>query len=250
MSAIAEPPAALIDDRLAKRNAVVLAVAQALAGGNNTVIVATAGIIGLVLAPDKSLATLPISVMMFGLWFSTVPMGLMAQLRQAHRAADRRRRRCSVRAGLLRCRSSGVVRAAAARHVRLRFLCRRAYVLSLRVDRHGNRCLQADRDLLRARRRRAGWRDRPFGRDLHQGSLAALSVRRHVHRSGGAGPACGLGAVEAQAPPPMSRAEIDRGRPLGEIVRSPKFIVAVFVGVSSYTLMNLVMTSAPLAMVG
>jgi hypothetical protein len=48
----------------------------------------------------------------------------------------------------------------------------------------------------------------------------------------------------------MSRAEIDRGRPLGEIVRSPKFIVAVFVGVSSYTLMNLVMTSAPLDMVG
>ena len=46
MSAIAEPPAALIDDRLAKRNALVLAVAQALAGGNNTVIVATAGIIG------------------------------------------------------------------------------------------------------------------------------------------------------------------------------------------------------------
>ena len=37
---------------------------------------------------------------------------------------------------------------------------------------------------------------------------------------------------------------------MGEIVRSPKFIVAVFVGVSSYTLMNLVMTSAPLAMVG
>ena len=46
MSAIAEPPAALIDDRLARRNAMVLAVAQALAGGNNTVIVATAGIIG------------------------------------------------------------------------------------------------------------------------------------------------------------------------------------------------------------
>ena len=48
----------------------------------------------------------------------------------------------------------------------------------------------------------------------------------------------------------MPREQIDRGRPLREIVRRPKFVVAVFVGVASYTLMNLVMTSAPLAMVG
>ena len=32
----------------------VLAVAQALAGGNNTVIVSTASIVGAVLAPDKA----------------------------------------------------------------------------------------------------------------------------------------------------------------------------------------------------
>ena len=75
MSAIAEAPIdALSGDRLAKRNAVVLAVGQALAGANNTVVVATTGIIGLVLAPDKSLATLPISVMMFGAWFGTLPI--------------------------------------------------------------------------------------------------------------------------------------------------------------------------------
>ena len=39
MSAIAEAAPIVADDRLAKRNALVLAVAQALAGGNNTVIV-------------------------------------------------------------------------------------------------------------------------------------------------------------------------------------------------------------------
>jgi len=57
-SAIAETlqPAAP-DDNLARRNALVLAVAQALAGGNNTVIVSTASIVGAVLAPDKGLAT-------------------------------------------------------------------------------------------------------------------------------------------------------------------------------------------------
>ncbi|MBV8791215.1 MAG: hypothetical protein JO237_04095, partial [Pseudolabrys sp.] len=52
-----------IDDALARRNARVLAVAQALAGGNNTVIVSTGAIIGSVLAPDKGLATLPITFM-------------------------------------------------------------------------------------------------------------------------------------------------------------------------------------------
>lgn len=49
-------------DRLARRNALVLAIAQALAGGNSTVLVATAGIVGTMLAPDKSLATLAISI--------------------------------------------------------------------------------------------------------------------------------------------------------------------------------------------
>ena len=62
--------------------------------------------------------------------------------------------------------------------------------------------------------------------------------------------AAGLVLMQLRPPPPMPREQIDRGRPLREIVRRPKFVVAVFVGVASYTLMNLVMTSAPLAMVG
>src|SRR5436309_2659125 len=41
---------AQVDDRLARRNAMVLAVTQALAGGNNTVLVATGGIVGSMLA--------------------------------------------------------------------------------------------------------------------------------------------------------------------------------------------------------
>jgi MFS family permease len=38
------------------------------------------------------------------------------------------------------------------------------------------------------------------------------------------------------------------GRPIREIARQPKFLVAVVCGVASYALMNLMMTSAPLAM--
>ena len=80
MSAIAEPfQHAKPDDNLARRNAMVLAVAQALAGGNNTVIVCTASIVGAVLAPDKGLATLPITAMVFGMWFGTLPLGVLAR---------------------------------------------------------------------------------------------------------------------------------------------------------------------------
>src|SRR3569832_484194 len=87
MSAIAEPvPHAVHDDRLARRNALVLAAAQALAGGNNTVIVSTSSIIGSILAPDKGLATLPITFMVFGMWAGTLPVGALARRYDQHKA--------------------------------------------------------------------------------------------------------------------------------------------------------------------
>src|SRR3546814_12935980 len=43
-------------------------------------------------------------------------------------------------------------------------------------------------------------------------------------------------------------AEVAGGRPLGAIVRQPRFITAVICGVVSYMLMNFLMTAAPLAM--
>lgn len=42
---------------------------------------------------------------------------------------------------------------------------------------------------------------------------------------------------------------VDTGRPLGEIVMQPRFLVAVICGTSTYGLMSFVMTGAPLAMV-
>ena len=52
------------------------------------------------------------------------------------------------------------------------------------------------------------------------------------------------------APSNASAAELPAGRPLPEIIRQPKFIVALTCAVGSYALMSLVMTGAPLAMVG
>jgi predicted MFS family arabinose efflux permease len=62
----------------------------------------------------------------------------------------------------------------------------------------------------------------------------------------------GLVLTQLKSPPPMPRAErrLNPGRPLAEIARQPLFIAAVACGVVSYVIMNLVMTSAPIAMVG
>ena len=55
MSAAAEPIEHIVpDDNLARRNAMVLSAAQALAGGNNTVIVSTASIVGAVLCRTRA----------------------------------------------------------------------------------------------------------------------------------------------------------------------------------------------------
>ena len=48
--------------------------------------------------------------------------------------------------------------------------------------------------------------------------------------------------------PMPTAAEVAGGRPLSVIARQPRFIAAVVCGVVSYTLMNFIMTAAPLAM--
>ena len=55
------------DDRQARSNALRLAAAQALAGANATVIFATGAIVGATLSPDKTLATLPLTLFVVGM---------------------------------------------------------------------------------------------------------------------------------------------------------------------------------------
>ncbi|MGB8816699.1 MAG: MFS transporter [Rhizobiaceae bacterium] len=51
-------------------------------------------------------------------------------------------------------------------------------------------------------------------------------------------------------PPKVEGIARDSGRPLGQIIAQPRFMVALLCSVGSYALMSLVMTGAPLAMVG
>ena len=53
-----------------------------------------------------------------------------------------------------------------------------------------------------------------------------------------------------RAPPPVATyVPVGEGRPLTVLFRQPRLIVAVLCGVASYSMMNLIMTSAPIAMI-
>ena len=200
MSVIADIAPVVADDRLAKRNALVLAVAQALAGGNNTVIAATAGIVGTMLASDPGLATLPVSVMV---------------LRHLARHAAARLSGAELRPPLCACRPARCSErwpgsSPASRCCRARSCCfwsapsAAAFYAAAHNSYRFAACdtasddYQAEGDLVRAGRRRDGRRHRPGSRHRHQGLVAAASVRRDLHRAIGAGGARGPRADAAQ----------------------------------------------------
>src|SRR5438477_7836142 len=86
--------------RSGKADVLRLAVAQALAGANSSVIFATGAIIGNMLAPSKALATLPISVFVVGMAACTLPAGAVSR-RHGRRAAFLAGTGCGVLTGVL-----------------------------------------------------------------------------------------------------------------------------------------------------
>ncbi len=64
-------------DRLAKRNALVLACAQALGGANPAIVVSLGGIVGQMLADNKQFATVPVSLSHLGLALGTIPAAML-----------------------------------------------------------------------------------------------------------------------------------------------------------------------------
>src|SRR5579872_4423607 len=81
-------------------NIVRLTIAQALAGANSTIVYATGAVIGNVLAPNKALATLPISIFVVGMAACTLPAGAIAR-RYGRLAAFLAGTGCGVLVGLL-----------------------------------------------------------------------------------------------------------------------------------------------------
>ncbi|MGA2567863.1 MAG: MFS transporter [Pseudolabrys sp.] len=251
MSAVAEPILTTsVDDSLARRNAMVLAVAQALAGGNNTVIVSTASIVGAVLAPDKGLATLPITAMVIGMWLGSLPVGALAR---------RFGRRFALQTGSAFGILSGLISFSAAMNGQFWLLLVGTFCGGLYAAAHNSyRFAAADTASEAFRPKVVSW-------VLAGGVFAAVIgpqlviftkdlLAPHIFAASYLGQsACAFIAalvLMLVKIPPLPPQRVENARPLAEIVRVPRFIVALACGMASYTMMNMLMTSAPLAMVG
>ncbi len=229
-------------------NVLRLAVAQALAGANATIVYATGAIIGSTLAPDRALATLPISIFVVGMAACTLPAGAIAQ-RHGRRAAFLAGTGCGVLVGLLA--ALAVVLGSFWLFCLATFFggAYAAVVLSFRFA--AADCAPPER------------RPRALSAVMAGGVFAGVIGPQlvthtmnlwlpHVFAATflaqtGVAVLAALILLGVRLPTPTA-AETTRGRPLRVIARQPRFVTAVICGVVSYLLMNFLMTAAPLAM--
>eukprot|EP01037_Dinobryon_pediforme_P002034 gene2034-2072_t len=240
--------ALLADERRVKANVLRLAIAQALAGANASVIFATGSIIGSMLAPDRSLATLPLSVFVVGMAAGTLPAGWVART-SGRRAVFM----LGTGFGIL----TGLVAAVALLLGSFPLFC----VATLFGGLYGSivqsfRFAAADGATPAFRPRALSWvmaggvfagvlgpQLVTWTMDLWQPYLFAVS---YLAQAGVALISMiVLSGVKLPKPKPADSAG---GRSLGAILRQPKFLAAAISGIVAQSMMNLVMTSAPLAM--
>ena len=234
-------------DRLARRNALILAVAQTFAGANATVIFATTSIVGAMLAPDPAYATAPVSVFVVGMAAGTLPTGAIAR-RFGRRASFMVGSGFGVLCGLL---AMVAVLWASFPLLLVATFCGGFYAAVAQSFRFA----AADTASPAFRPKAISWvmaggvfagvlgpQLVTLTMDIWQPYLFAAS---YLAQAAFALIAMGiLSFVDIPRPPPVAGG----GRPLKEIVLTQRFVIACACGVISYALMNLVMTAAPLAM--
>ena len=248
-AAISAPIDTLDGDRLARRNVLVLAAAQALAGGTSTIVITTGGIVGAMLAPDKGLATLPITVMVLGMWFGTLPTGALAKTYG---------RRFALVTGALIGTASGLLASVAVLQGSFLLFLLSSFGAGLFGATHQSyRFAAADTATESFRPKAVSWvlaggvlsavigpQLIIFTKDLLPPYLFAATFLGQA--------ALALTAASVllfvKIPRPVAVKGKSGGRPLGQIIRTPRFIAAAACGAVSYGMMNLVMTSTPLAM--
>ncbi|WP_298958046.1 MFS transporter [uncultured Roseibium sp.] len=243
---------AFVDDRLAKRNALLLALAQAVGGASASIVIATGPLVGyMMLDEDKSLATLPVSTMVLGTAFGTIPAGMIMR-RYGRRAGFAGASLLGVLAGLLA--SFAVFRDS---FLLFSLACCLGGFTGAFVQQY--RFAAADTASNAFKPKAISW-------VLAGGVLAGIVGPQTVIATKDLfSPILFAGTYLAQAglalvafvlvlfikipkPPRISHAQAG-GRPLLEIMAQRRFIVAAACGICSYALMSLVMTATPLAMI-
>src|SRR5665213_3665989 len=235
-------------DARARSNVVRLAAAQALTGANSAVIFATGSIVGATLAPSMSLATVPLSMYVVGLAAGTLPTGSISR-RYGRRVAFIIGTGCGVLTGLLA--AFAILQGSFALFCCATFLGGLYGAVS-----QSYRFAAADGASAQYRPKAVSW---VMAGGVFAGVLGPQLVQwtmdiwppylfafSFVMQAMVALVAMAvLSGVDAPKPAPS---DLHGGRPLLEIVRQPRFIAAALCGIIAYPMMNLVMTSAPLAM--
>lgn len=244
----------LVDDTLARRNAAVLAVAQAIGGAAAPISFGLGGLAGdhlLSLAGwPRTLATLPVTCFVLGMALAAAPASLLMR---------RTGRRPVYWLGALAIVVAGLGGAASILAESFVGLCLAlAFAGAASVIVQSYRFAAADTASARFRPKAVAW-------VLAGGILAGVIGPQTIIRTQDFfAPVLFAGAFLGQAvlgvilfgvvslvrlPGPKTDGGGHSGRPLRQIMAQPRFIVAAACGVTSYALMNLVMTASPLAMV-
>ncbi len=243
-------PAVEFDDTKARRNAVILAIAQALYGAAVTAVVVTAGLVGAQLAPSASWATLPMSMTIVGTAVTTFPISLMM-------------RRTGRRMGFVVCALAG----AAGALLGTVAIFQRSFELFLagcfligvyQASASYYRFAAADTASPVFKPKAISW-------VMTGGIIAALigtvlvmatvDLLAPVTFAGtwvvmAVLALVGAGILLAVDIPLTEKHDAPSGRPLGVIARQPRYIVAALTAMLAYGIMMLVMTATPVAMLG
>jgi predicted MFS family arabinose efflux permease len=238
-------------DSIAKHNAVVLAVAMALGGSSPAIVVSLGGLVGQALASNKELATLPVSLLNLGLALGTIPAAML--MRKAGRRIG-----YVVGAGI--GLAGGCLAAFGIASYSFVLFCLGTLIIgSYGSFNQSYRFAATDAASEAFKPRAISW---VMTGGLIAGVVGPQTViwtRDAVEAAPFAGAFLGQAALAflsmivvwflRPAPVSIASTKMGGGRPLLEIVRQPRFIVAAVTGLVSYSLMTFMMTAAPLAMI-
>ena len=231
-----------------RRNVGLLTACQAMLFTNNSTLIAINGLAGLALAPTPSLATLTVTCWVVGGAIATMP-------------ASQYMRRVGRQAGLIRGASIGIIGAlicaAAVWQANFWLLCFGALVFGT-FNAFGQyyRFVAAE---VAPPDFRATAVSLVLAGGLIGGILGPTTSRLTVDLVGPRFTGAYLALIgfilvtvalltRIRVPALTAEQQASSGRPLAEIARQPKYIVAVMAGAIGYGVMNFLMTSTPIAM--
>lgn len=238
-------------DALAKRNVLVLVAAQAILGAQMPMIFTIAGLAGSTLAPNVCWATLPISMTVIGSMLTATPISAFMQ---------RHGRRAGFVVGALGGALGAAIGAYGLATGSFLLFCIGALFTGVYMSAQGfYRFAAADTASDAFRPKAISWvmagglLSAVVGPQLVKATSDLMAVTflgsyLAVIGLNLAGMFLFLGLDIPKPRPPVAGSPVGRTR--GELLRTPAIAVAMICATVSYALMNLVMTSSPLAVVG